>query len=275
MNKQDKSLATITTFKEVKHTQILLSLSDDVNIFKPIMAAFISHAVLILAIAWFWQQDSSQRKTTFIQSSKPDVIKSYLITSKQYQLMQDNHEKLNNTSSLVEHNLTNLSAPKAPPIPPKITVKKINNKPIKSNDAELKTKTNDKPNVKKVVSRSQSIQQASAKFIKQHNNDQLETLIGSQTAWQNKPVGTMSEMDSRLDFIVLSPEVDISQPHTFNHKLDPNRIVKQGDYCYTVVELATQINPHGYGLGYAEFCGEDKQQQLLTEMINNRISQIK
>ena len=266
---------TITTFKKVQHTRMLLSNSDDVNIFKPIMAAFISHVVLILAIAWFWQQDTSQRKTAFIQSIKPDVIKSYLITSKQYQLMQDNHEKLNNTSPVVEHNLSGLHGSKTPVRLVSTMAKKINNKPINSNNAKLKPKANDKPNVKKVVSTSQSIQQASAKFIQQHNNDQLEVLIGSQTAWQNKPVATMSEMDAQLDFIVLSPEVDISQPHTFNHKLDPNRIVKQGDYCYRVVELATQINPHGYGLGYAQFCGEDKQQKLLTEMINNRISQIK
>jgi hypothetical protein len=120
-----------------------------------------------------------------------------------------------------------------------------------------------------------SIQHASSHFIQQKHLEALDTLIGSQTALQNKPTGTMSEMDPNLDFIELAPKIDISQPHTFNHRLDSNRIVKQGDYCYRVAELPTQVNPHGWGLGFATFCGEDKVKKQLTESINNRVNRIK
>ena len=120
-----------------------------------------------------------------------------------------------------------------------------------------------------------SLQQATSRYIQQHNNQQFEQLIDLQAASKNKPVGTMSEMDATLDFIELTPKIDTSQPQTLNHKLDPNRIVKQGDYCYKVVNLATQVNPHGWGLGFAEFCGEDKQKQQLTEAINNRVNKLK
>ncbi|WP_350432580.1 hypothetical protein ABIS04_03165 [Shewanella sp. H8] len=285
----------ITTFRDVQHTRILTSNPDGAHFIKPIMIAFIIHAVLILAIAWFWYQDTSQRKANFISSPKSEMIKSYLITAKQYQSIRDKYEKLNNPSSIANHDSSVLVVPKIPSqvVTSQTTIKTVNKsiisnknqlKPVKNvnkdkphqlNNAELSTKLNAKPNIKKSISTSLSIQQASTKFIQQHNSDQLAVLIGSQKALQNKPAGTMSEMDPQLDFIVLSPKVDISQPHTFNHKLDPNRIVKQGDYCYRVVELPTQINPHGYGLGYAKFCGEDKQQKLLTELINNRINNIK
>ena len=120
-----------------------------------------------------------------------------------------------------------------------------------------------------------AITQASNQYLQQINMNEFETLIGKQSALTSKPGGTMSEMDPDLAFIELVPKTDTSQPHTYNHRLDPNRIVKQGDYCYRVVNLATQINPYGEGLGYAEFCGVDEQKTALTSAINNRLSKIK
>jgi hypothetical protein len=120
-----------------------------------------------------------------------------------------------------------------------------------------------------------AITQASNQYLQQINMNELETLIGKQSALTSKPGGTMSEMDVDLAFIELVPKTDTSQPHTYNHRLDLNRIVKQGDYCYRVVNLATQVNPYGEGLGYAEFCGVDDQKTALTNAISNRLSKIK
>ncbi|HBF45771.1 MAG TPA: hypothetical protein DDW91_04485, partial [Shewanella frigidimarina] len=145
----------------------------------------------------------------------------------------------------------------------------------KNNVLPIQKKPNTTTDTNKPAPSLASIQQATSHFIQQNNIAALDTLIGSQTALQNQPTGTMSEMDPNLDFIELAPEIDINQPHTFNHRLDPNRIVKQGDYCYRVVELPTQVNPHGWGLGFAEFCGEDQVKKQLTESINNRINRIK
>ncbi|UJF20908.1 hypothetical protein [Shewanella sp. OMA3-2] len=117
-----------------------------------------------------------------------------------------------------------------------------------------------------------AISQASSQYLQQININELEALIGSQSAFTNKPSGTMSEMDPDLTFIELISKIDTSQPHTYNHRLDPNRIVKQGDYCYRVVNLATQVNPYGEGLGYAEYCGPDDMKTALTSEINNRLT---
>lgn len=249
----------------------------------PLFYAIVMHSILILLIAWFWQQDTKRRMAEIKTPIKHSAIKSYLITSQQYQSMlnesysepisqppaqsiqakSDAHKpllKVNNEATQIAPVVTNPANSSAP------------NKPNKTNApttpaAEVSTHA---------IHAAISMKQATSQYLQQQNQLDFEQLVGEQTAAQHQPKGSLSEMDATLDFIELAPTpTDTNQPHTLNHKLDPNRIVKQGDYCYTVVNLATQVNPHGWGLGFAEFCGEDKQKQQLTEAINNRVNKVK
>ncbi|MGX9463428.1 hypothetical protein ACWXWU_19690 [Shewanella sp. A14] len=281
----------LTASREASSSPISMINLGKANLFKPVMAALITHVLLIFLIAWFWYQDTNQRKSTLVPLVKSPAIKSYLITSYQYELMRDSGEQLNKAHSSNPQETSLLTPPKiSPDITSETNSKKVET-PIVAVKKKLAVTTldskessrqsgpapelNTHSDVEKPIFTSHSIKQISKQYIQQHNDDELERLISSQTALTKKPSGTMSEMDPQLDFIVLEPDIDISQPHTFDHKLDPNRIVKQGDYCYRVVELPTQINPHGHGLGFAEFCGEDKQKKQLTKSINNRINKLK
>ncbi|MGI2113733.1 hypothetical protein ACRN9G_09025 [Shewanella frigidimarina] len=295
-------MEVITVGWEPHHSRTSTHSSKEVYWLKPVLTAFIIHVLLIYVLIAFWYQDTTQRVSTLVVKPSTTAIKSYLITSTQYESMTQTSlpPKLNDLESarliksfppIIDTNVdvsqsTSINAKETPISLDEDNntldnVMPSNNKPINiQSTASAKAlpnqiKPNTTTNVNKSVPSLASIQQATSHFIQQNNIAALDTLIGSQTALQNQPTGTMSEMDPNLDFIELAPEIDINQPHTFNHRLDPNRIVKQGDYCYRVVELPTQVNPHGWGLGFAEFCGEDKVKKQLTESINNRVNRIK
>ncbi|MGP1721570.1 hypothetical protein [Shewanella frigidimarina] len=298
-------MEVITVGREPHHSRSSTHSSKEVYWLKPVLTAFIIHVLLIYVLIAFWYQDTTQRVSALVVKPSTTAIKSYLITSTQYESITQTSlpPKLNDLES-AQHikNFppiidTNVDVSQSTSIYTKETpisldednntldrVMPSNNKPINiqstarakiPNALPNQIKPNTTTNVNKSAPSLASIQQATSHFIQQNNITALDTLIGSQTALQNQPTGTMSEMDPNLDFIELAPEIDINQPHTFNHRLDPNRIVKQGDYCYRVVELPTQVNPHGWGLGFAEFCGEDQVKKQLTEAINNRVNRIK
>lgn len=294
-------MEVITVGWEPHHSRSSTHSSKEVYWLKPVLTAFIIHVLLIYVLIAFWYQDTTQRVSALVVKPSTTAIKSYLITSTQYESMTQTSlpPKLNDLESarhiknfppIIDTNVdvsqsTSIYTKETPTsLDEDNTLDKVmpsNNKPINiQSTASAKALPNQiKPNTTTNVNKSApslaSIQQATSHFIQQNNIAALDTLIGSQTALQNQPTGTMSEMDPNLDFIELAPEIDINQQHTFNHRLDPNRIVKQGDYCYRVVELPTQVNPHGWGLGFAEFCGEDQVKKQLTEAINNRVNRIK
>ncbi|MGI2106338.1 hypothetical protein ACRN9A_14415 [Shewanella frigidimarina] len=294
-------MEVITVGWEPHHSRTSTHSAKEVYWLKPVLTAFIIHVLLIYVLIAFWHQDTTQRVSALVVKPSTTAIKSYLITSTQYQSMTqaslppklndlERARHIKNFPPIIDTNVdvgqsTSINAKETPiALDEDNTFNKVmpsNNKPINiQSTASAKAlpnqiKPNTTTNVNKPTPSLASIQQATSHFIQQNNIAALDTLIGSQTALQNKPTGTMSEMDPNLDFIELTPEIDINQPHTFNHRLDPNRIVKQGDYCYRVVELPTQVNPHGWGLGFAEFCGEDQVKKQLTEAINNRVNRIK
>ncbi|GGB57187.1 hypothetical protein K8B83_20045 [Shewanella inventionis] len=253
-----------------------LNTLDQQHLSKPLIYALVMHGILIVLIGWFWQKDAKQKMAELTPPLKHTTIKSYLITSKQYQLQLNKNESLLPAKPIqAVPEQTQAPTAKKPDLKAPILATTT---PISPQSKPQQTQASNQVNQTvstHTVQSAKTLKQAASKYIQQQNNQQFEQLIGSQNALQNNPIGTMSEMDAELDFIELIPKVDTSQPHTLDHKLDPNRIVKQGDYCYRVVDLATQVNPHGWGLGFAEFCGEDKQKQQLTEAINNRVSKVK
>ncbi|QHS12247.1 hypothetical protein [Shewanella sp. Arc9-LZ] len=297
-------MEVITVGWEPHHSRSSTHSSKEAYWLKPVLTAFIIHVLLIYVLIAFWYQDTTQRVSALVVKPSPTAIKSYLMTSTQYQSITqtslppklydlEKAQHIKNFPPIIDTNVdvsqsTSIYTKETPTsLDEDNTLDKVmpsSNKPNniqphvitkKNNVLPSQIKPNTTTNVNKSTPSLASIQQATSHFIQQNNIAALDTLIGSQTALQNKPTGTMSEMDPNLDFIELAAEIDISQPHTFNHRLDPNRIVKQGDYCYRVVELATQVNPHGWGLGFATFCGEDQVKKQLTEAINNRVNRIK
>lgn len=249
----------------------------------PLFFAIVMHCILILLIGWFWQQDTKQRMAEIKMPITHTAIKSYLISSQQYQSML-NESHSDTISQPQSPNQQTQPKPDGhnPKSPNKSNNEAVQMAPILATNTTHSPKPNkaSTPPTPKVpthaTNTAMSIKQATSQYLQQQNQLEFEQLVGLQTAAQHKPSGTMSEMDAELDFIELTPTpTDTNQPHTLNHKLDPNRIVKQGDYCYTVVNLATQVNPHGWGLGFAQYCGEDKQKQQLTEAINSRVNNIK
>jgi hypothetical protein len=297
-------MEVITVGWEPHHSRSSTHSSKEAYWLKPVLTAFIIHVLLIYVLIAFWYQDTTQRVSALVVKPSPTAIKSYLMTSTQYQSITqtslppklydlEKAQHIKNFPPIIDTNVdvsqsTSIYTKETPTsLDEDNTLDKVmpsSNKPNniqphvitkKNNVLPSQIKPNTTTNVNKSAPSLASIQQATSHFIQQNNIAALDTLIGSQTALQNKPTGTMSEMDPNLDFIELAAEIDISQPHTFNHRLDPNRIVKQGDYCYRVVELATQVNPHGWGLGFATFCGEDQVKKQLTEAINNRVNRIK
>ncbi|WP_351014422.1 hypothetical protein [Shewanella sp. AC91-MNA-CIBAN-0169] len=316
-------MEVITVGWEPHHSRSSTHSSKEAYWLKPVLTAFIIHVLLIYVLITFWYQDTTHRVSALVVKPSPTAIKSYLMTSAQYQSMTqtslspklndlENAQPVQSKPPIVDINAdidvdveideidVDIEIDESPSTTiktketqtslnedtPLDNVMPSNNKPnnIRStasasakipNALPNQIKPNTTTDINKSAPSLASIQQATSHFIQQNNIAALDTLVGSQTALQNKPTGTMSEMDPNLDFIELAAEIDISQPHTFNHRLDPNRIVKQGDYCYRVVELATQVNPHGWGLGFATFCGEDQVKKQLTEAIRKRVNAVK
>jgi hypothetical protein len=311
-------MEVITVGREPQHSRASMHSPEEIYWLKPVLTALFIHVLLIYVLITFWYQDATQRMSALVIEPSSTAIKSYLMTSAQYQSMTqtslspklndiENAQHVQSKPPIVDINADidvdvyieiEIEIDESPSTTIKTTetqtslnkdntldnVMPSNNKPNNIQSTASAKIPNALPNqikpdtttdVNKSAPSFASIQQATSHFIQQNNIAALDTLIGSQTALQNKPTGTMSEMDSNLDFIELAPEIDISQPHTFNHRLDPNRIVKQGDYCYRVVELPTQVNPHGWGLGFATFCGEDQVKNQLTEAIRKRVNAVK
>lgn len=273
------------------------------GLLKPITVAIIIHIILFGILALFWQQSNQQRKEVIATIPEEVKINSYIITTEQYEAMvnaakpinEKSHDNLDNQLSDIPAQPLNTEPHLIEPTTIVPTENKAVEKDIMPNESEVTDKalprnkdhhtefkqetSNNMSHVEKssaipTTSTSQDIRNASRQYLQQMKEQQFTALVGQQTASTNT-VGSMSEMDPDLDFIEIHQKKDLSQPHSYNHKLDPNRIVKQGDYCYRVVNLATQVNPYGEGLGFAEFCGIDEQKIAMEQAIQNRIGKIK
>ncbi|MCW3172044.1 hypothetical protein [Shewanella subflava] len=253
---------------------------------KPIAVAIVIHIILFGILGLFWQQSHQQRKDGLVTPQAALKINSYIITTEQYEAMvnaansnKENiddkpHKTLNDIPAQQLNTQPDLEKPTI--IVP--TAIESDDKGSIANEAEVTDKaipqnkappTEPKDEQSNTLSRvdkssaapsnltSEDIRRASRHFLQQINEQEFDAMVGRQTA-SISMVGTMSEMDADRDYIEIHQKQDLSQPHSYNHRLDPNRIVKQGDYCYRVVNLATQVNPYGEGLGFAEFCGTEQ-----------------
>ncbi|MGZ9898394.1 hypothetical protein [Shewanella gaetbuli] len=268
------------------------------------MIAILLHTLVLLFIQLTW----TNTPNTELKRNQANVaaLKSYLITEHQYQqwfnkpLVEDSLIKEDEGNDAAVHKSSVKQSEFSKAVDSKPIVKNTNlqantqqkkqltpngeleQSAIISNKTPIKPQESDKDIAdNKLVpqrnsqQKSTSINQASKQYLSNNQSQLFEAMVQNQHADANKPVGSMSVMDPELEFIEIEQATDPQQIHTFNHRLDPNRIVKQGDYCYKVVKLATQINPHAWNYGFAEFCGEDEIQQALDSSISFRVNKIK
>ncbi|MCL1049006.1 hypothetical protein L2755_05135 [Shewanella abyssi] len=107
-------------------------------------------------------------------------------------------------------------------------------------------------------------------YLQRKNAAALDALIVDK-ANQYTGSRSLSEMDGDMVELVF-PEVDeYSKIPTTDHRLDPNRIVRQGDTCFRIVKTPTQINPYGENIGYPFNCGGDKIKKAINEAISARL----
>ncbi|CAM3348840.1 hypothetical protein SHVI106290_09960 [Shewanella violacea] len=108
------------------------------------------------------------------------------------------------------------------------------------------------------------------KYLSRQREEALGELVVKQ-ANQYSQTKTLSEMDGEMIILKL-PKVDTwSNAQSLDNGLDPNRIVKQGDTCYRIVQTPTQIDPHAESLGYAFRCDGDSLVAALKRAIAKRV----
>lgn len=86
--------------------------------------------------------------------------------------------------------------------------------------------------------------------------------------------GSMSEMTPDMEVLIVPNADDLSQVSSLDLPLDPHRVVKQGNICYRVVNVGTQINPHAWNLGYPFDCSGRKMNQDIADAIDARMDRM-
>jgi hypothetical protein len=116
---------------------------------------------------------------------------------------------------------------------------------------------------------------ATQRYLQAQAESSLTAISGSHVRETNNIGASLSEMTPEMTRYQVKTIEDKIQPTTSNHRLDPNRRVKIGDTCYKVVNLSTQINPYGEGLGFAEPCDPvNPTKRALDAAIGERLSKM-
>ncbi|AZG72144.1 hypothetical protein [Shewanella livingstonensis] len=76
---------------------------NKVDLFQPLAIALIIHVMLIFLIALFWEQDTDQRTSDLPATPKTKAIRSYLLSSKQYQSMINTLPKPNDLDDIQQN----------------------------------------------------------------------------------------------------------------------------------------------------------------------------
>lgn len=169
---------------------------------------------------------------------------------------------------------------------------KVSRKSEASNQLETQTKPSSKHVVPKQAeieidpsSKNKALKQSSATdtlsatgdYLRRQQQQAFEQMVSEYGHRASMPSGaSLSEMTPEMPRYEVKTIEDKIQPTSLNHRLDPNRIVKVGDTCYRVVNLSTQINPYGEGLGFARPCNPlDPTKRALDAAISHRLSKMK
>jgi hypothetical protein len=129
----------------------------------------------------------------------------------------------------------------------------------------------------KILSPSERTLALTQNYLQRQQASALDKLTVAASDERNALFGAnLSELTPEMPRYQVQIIEDKSQPSTLNHRLDPNRRVKIGDTCFKVVNLSTQINPYGEGLGFGKPCGPvHPTKRAIDAAISHRLSKMK
>lgn len=129
----------------------------------------------------------------------------------------------------------------------------------------------------KMLSPSERTLALTKNYLQRQQASALDKLTVAASDERNALLGaSLSEMTPEMPRYQVQIIEDKRQPSTLNHRLDPNRRVKIGDTCFKVVNLSTQINPYGEGLGFGKPCDPvHPTKRAIDAAISHRLSKMK
>ncbi|WOT06648.1 hypothetical protein [Shewanella youngdeokensis] len=107
-------------------------------------------------------------------------------------------------------------------------------------------------------------------YLQRKNDAALDTLIVDK-ANEYTGYSSISEIDNDMVELIFPEVNEYSKIPITDHRLDPNRIVRQGDTCYRIVKTPTPINPYAENIGFPFNCGGDKVHEAINDAISARL----
>lgn len=228
------------------------------------------HVLVIAIINQFWA-----KQDLHLPDLTPVKISSYLyVAPKKVQLEPMDDETISKKTSVdkvVVEKTAELNEKLQPDTPVESLPVVLERQTTVSHSAEA-TKESVIETSAKIVSKSNryNAMAAAQSYLQRQNNAALDTLIIDKANEYTGP-RSLSVMDGDMEELVF-PEVDkYSKVPTNDHRLDPNRVVRQGDTCYRIVKTPTQINPYAENIGFPFNCGGDKVKQAINAAISARL----
>jgi hypothetical protein len=250
------------------------------------LIALFVHLFLLGLLALSWQGDPDEvlaaqgANNNVSRANAPrEKVAAYFITSAQLAKLMP--QRPTDNSPLVEPLIKPLKKTELKPITNAVSVKSSSAgaQLAKTVSASIKAPEIVKENNlgESILSPSERTLAMTKNYLQRQQASALDKLTVAASDERNALFGaSLSEMTPEMPRYQVKIIEDKTQPSTLNHRLDPNRRVKIGDTCYKVVNLSTQINPHGEGLGFGKPCDPvHPTKRAIDAAISHRLSQMK
>lgn len=110
-------------------------------------------------------------------------------------------------------------------------------------------------------------------YFERQREQALDNLVIEQANKYSRK-SNLTEMSPDMEVLIVPNAEDFSGPTSLDLELDPNRIVRQGDTCYRVVKVGTQINPYAENLGFPFDCSGKKMNQEIDDAIKAQLNKM-
>ncbi|GIU12570.1 hypothetical protein TUM4261_25820 [Shewanella sp. c952] len=228
------------------------------------------HVLVIAIINQFWAKQSLH-----LPALTPVKISSYLyVAPKKAQLQPIDDEAIAKKASVAKELVekkAKINGKLEPDTPAESLPSVIADQTMLNNSAEA-IKESVIETSAKIVSKSNryNAMAAAQSYLQRQNDAALDALIIDKANEFTGP-HSLSVMDGDMEELVF-PDVDeYSKVVTNDHRLDPNRVVRQGDTCFRIVKTPTQINPYAENIGFPFNCGGDKVKKAINAAISARL----
>lgn len=226
------------------------------------------HLIAIFLINQFWT-----RAVPTFNNISPVKIDSYLYQAPQRAPKLVTHSDLEAGSKLANGSVFTESPTKEVQLKQvsNVTEQPVKEQPQKELASDTKTQ---QPLSRSAASKTRvSVRRFTQSYLEKQRTSQLDNLVLS-SANQYTQKRSLSELDGEMEELIF-PDVDkYSKVSVTGHNLDPNRIVRQGDTCYRIVKVPTQLNPYAENIGYPFNCGGDKVKKALNDAISARLEKL-